>query len=280
MTRIRFFALIAVFGTAAGATFAACSTNNPGMMSYPTSGSSTGTSNGAASGSSGSHTGSASGAATGSAGTGASGSAATGMAGSGQAYCPAVNCTDSTRYVDPHRNPNDGGSACVCAGNGYSTTVCGSCTCQMSTPLLCHYDAGQPPQCVDVTIDSDNCGGCGVACKPKAACNNSKCGAEPTQFVAPAPGCITMRIVIENGIMYWADMGHGTIMSKPTAGGATTTIATGIHIAASQSNVGPKLWPVGPFAAGFMVHNATVYWIGSADTVKPADDAGNWAGGV
>jgi hypothetical protein len=75
-------------------------------------------------------------------------------------------------------------------------------------------------------------------------------------------------------------MGHGTIQSKPLAGGATTTIATGIHIAASQSNVGPALWPVLPFPAGFMVHNGAVYWIASADTVRPADDAGNWTGGV
>jgi hypothetical protein len=262
MTRIRIAAAIAVFGVATAAIVEACTTNNPTTQPYVSSGSSSGSSGTPDGGSSGD--------------TGASGSS--GASSSGRPLNSAT-CPAPTRYID---YTGDSGPMCTCAGQAYSVDG-GACTCQVSTPLLCNYDAGQPPLCVDKTIDPGNCGGCGMKCNPKAGCNASTCGPDPGVFVAAAPGCVSMRTVIENGIMYWADMGHGSIMSKPLAaeaGGAATTIATGLHIAAVQSNTGPLPWPVNPFATSILVHNGTVYWIGAADTVTPVDDAGTWRGGV
>lgn len=212
---------------------------------------------------------------------GASGSAAGASAGvaftgstfGGGSGSNSARCLDPTRYID-----NTG--ACVCAGNAYSFDG-GPCTCQSDTPTLCTHGSA-PPACTDTTTDWDNCGGCGIACKPTAACLGNVCGKEPMQLVAPAPGCVSMRVVYDSGTIYWSDMGHGTISSIPVAGsdaGTVTTIAAGLDIAAVQTPNGPAFWPMGPLATALLVHAGTVYWIG-ASTPEQCQDAGICTGGV
>jgi hypothetical protein len=161
--------------------------------------------------------------------------------------------------------------------------------CEESLPTLCSYDAGQAPQCVDTTIDPANCGGCGVTCKLAAACNAGACGTEPSQLVAPNPGCLSMRVVYDSGKIYWSDMGHGTIssVSAPvTAGGdagVATTIASGLRIAAVQTPQGPLQWPdtSGPaLSTALLVRAGTVYWIGTSTPSSCTGDGGPCSGGV
>jgi hypothetical protein len=259
MARTKFVAAIVVLGGAAAASFAACTSSNPTYVPYSGSGSSSGTASGASSGSSKS----------GAAGTGASTGTASGtMASGGMAASGAENC-GPTRYFDTTAK------ACMCAGNAYmATRDSGTCVCQSDVPTLCTYDAGQMPECVDMTTDNNNCGGCGMACPPTVACNNSVCGKPPTQLVPPAAGCMSMRLVYDSGNIYWADLGHGTIKMIPAAGGTATTLATGQTIAAIQTPGGPLLWPNGPIATDILVHAGTVYWINAATPISCPTDGG------
>lgn len=156
-----------------------------------------------------------------------------------------------------------------------------TCVCQSDVPTLCDYDGGQTPQCVDTTSDTSNCGGCGITCGPTSACVNSVCAKPPSQLVAPAPGCVSIRAVYSGGNIYWSDIGHGTIKSIPAGatGGTPTTLASGLNIASIQTPTGPLLWPNGPDAAALIVHNGTVYWIGS-DGPTTCADAGLCTGGA
>jgi hypothetical protein len=155
-----------------------------------------------------------------------------------------------------------------------------TCICQSDVPTLCDYDAGQMPQCVDTTSDTSNCGGCGVACGPTSACVNSVCSKAPSQLVAAAPGCISIRAAYSGGNVYWSDVGHGTIKSIAVGGaGTATTLASGLTIATIQTPTGPLLWPNGPDASALVVNAGTVYWIGAA-TPTTCSDAGMCTGGA
>jgi WD40-like Beta Propeller Repeat len=155
-----------------------------------------------------------------------------------------------------------------------------TCVCQSDVPTLCDYDAGQMPQCVDTTIDTSNCGGCGIACGATSACLNSVCAKAPSQLVAPAPGCISIRAVYSDGNIYWSDIGHGTIKSIATGGAGTpTTLATGLTIASIQTPTGPLIWPLGPDASALIVNAGTIYWIGAA-TATSCSAPGVCTGGV
>jgi hypothetical protein len=269
MARIRFLAAIVLAGGAAAASFAACTSSNPGYTGFPGSGASTG----ATSGTSG--TGTTSGAGTGTSGGASTGTASTGKAGSGTSGSTAANDCGPSRYF------NEEAGTCMCAGNAYMTKDSGAtCVCQSDVPTLCDYDAGQMPQCVDTTIDNGNCGGCGITCGPTVACNNSKCGSAPSQLVAPAPGCVSTRVVYDSGTIYWEDLGHGTIKSIAAGdGGAVTTIASGLTIAAVQTPGGPLSWPSGPLATPLLVHAGTVYWIAASTPVFCPTDGGLCSGG-
>jgi hypothetical protein len=272
MARIRFVAAIAILGVGTGASFAACTSSNPSYMPYAGSGSSGSGGSGTASGSS----------TTGAGTTGSSASGMTSSSGTGSHSGGTSATCDSTRYFNPEAGA---AGSCVCAGNAYSLDG-GACSCQTDTPTLCHYDAGQAPLCVDPTTDTSNCGGCGLACPPTVACNNSKCGNAPTNLVPSAPGCVSMRVVYDSGNIYWADMGHGTIASIPAGtsdSGAVTTIVaanSNQYIAAIQTPSGPKLWPAGPISTALLVHAGTVYWIGAASPLKCPTDGGTCTGGV
>ncbi len=264
MARMRFVAAIVVLGGAAAASFAACTSNNPSFVSYSGTGAST--------------TGSGSGAATGTSGTAGTGTASTGNAGSGG----ATSGSSAANSCGPSRYFNEEAGACMCAGNAYMTKDSGAtCVCQSDVPTLCDYDAGQMPQCVDTTSDNSNCGGCGITCASTVACNNSKCGKAPSQLVPPAAGCVSTRVVYDSGNIYWEDLGHGTIKSIPAGGdgGAVTTIASGLTIAAVQTPGGPLSWPSGPLATALLVHAGTVYWIGASTPVTCPTDGGLCSGG-
>jgi hypothetical protein len=203
----------------------------------------------------------------------ASGSTLAG-AGSGSA------CPGPTQYIDST-------GECVCAENAVfngdllRSLDGGACTCESEAQTLCAYDAGEPPQCVDETLDPNNCGGCGLPCKIAAACNGSTCGAEPTQLAAPAPGCVSMRVVYDSGSIYWSDMGHGTISSIPARGGPATTIASSQQIAAVQDvgSQGALVWPNGPLATALLVRAGTVFWVGASTPVQ-CEAMGKCSGGV
>ncbi len=218
------------------------------------------------------------------AGSGASGSLAamsgndSGDPGAGS-FETNSTCPGPSRYMDPAL-----GGACVCAPGAFSYDG-GACTCQGYVPKLCTY-TNEPPQCIDPTTDPNNCGECGVTCKPKAACINGVCGNEPTPLVAPAPGCVSIHVVYEAGFLYWADMGHGSINRISTAGGPVTTLASSPHIAAIQELVfsaksySAILFPGSlPVGVAILVRSGTVYWVSSADDASPSD-AGVWYGGV
>jgi hypothetical protein len=204
------------------------------------------------------------GAAAGSA-SGAGAGAGTGAGAGAGASAGDDTCAGPTKYVNA-------AGACVCATNAYERTPggaggldAGPCQCESDLPTICGSDGGAPAACVDTTSDPDNCGGCWAQCKPNAACIAGACGLEPTTLVPAAPGCVSMRVVYDSGNIYWADMGHGTISSIPTGGGAVTAIASGQPIAAVQAPGGPLLWPAhNPFATALLVRAGTIYWVGAS----------------
>jgi hypothetical protein len=110
-----------------------------------------------------------------SSGTAAAG--ASGQSGSSSSTATTSECLGPTRYVD------DAG-VCRCAANAYSLDG-GVCTCPADAPLLCKGGTTQAPDCVDPTTDPNSCGGCGVSCALKAACNGGVCGQEPSTLVRP-----------------------------------------------------------------------------------------------
>jgi hypothetical protein len=152
------------------------------------------------------------------------------------------------------------------------STVCGP------HPELCGDICGAA--CVDLQRDSDNCGTCGTRCKATAACNGGVCGAEPQRLVAPAPGCRSIRLVLESGDITWADLGHGTIKRVSTAGGGPTTLLSGLHLAAIHATGDEPLFVNGEaVATGIIVRGGDVYWIEAPDEVT-LDDNGLPHGGA
>jgi hypothetical protein len=159
---------------------------------------------------------------------------------------------------------------CVVGQSPVTMSLCGD------HPDLCGQVCGGA--CVDLANDADNCGACGVACKPRAACNAGVCGVEPTELVAPAPGCRSIRFVLDDGQITWLDLGHGSINRISTAGGAVTTLAAGALPAAIFTSGSQPLFANNePTAAGIVVHAGTVYWIGASDS--PVVDATGLAHG-
>ena len=176
---------------------------------------------------------------------------------------PSSTSRDAGSPLPADGSSGSSGESGACAENAVRLDG-GGCMCEESLPTLCNYDAA-PPQCVDTTLDSNNCGGCGVTCSPTSACNAGVCGAAPTQLVPPSPGCISMRVVSESGNIYWSDMGHGTIESMSTSGSSVTTIAVNQEIAAVQAGAqGVLSWPQNPLATPLLVHNGTVFWVGAS----------------
>jgi hypothetical protein len=188
-------------------------------------------------------------------------SSATGLCGSNVVPSSTLPDAGSPFAAGGSSGPTGGSGAC--AGNAFRLDG-GGCMCEESLPTLCK-DAAAPPQCVNTTLDSNNCGGCGATCSPTAACNGGVCGAEPTQLVPPSPGCVSMRVVYDSRNIYWSDMGHGSIASVSTSGGSVTTIAAEQEIAAVQDGAqGVLSWPKNPLATPLLVRDGTVFWIGAA----------------
>ncbi|MDB4980898.1 MAG: putative serine/threonine-protein kinase pknH [Myxococcales bacterium] len=175
------------------------------------------------------------------------------------------------------------------SGDGGDATSAPKKTCMLGvSPVTKSSLCGAHPEvcgvacgvlCADLATDSENCGGCGIACKPSAACNAGVCGDEPIRLVAPAPGCSSLRLVHENGSITWTDLGHGTIKRVSATGGVATTLASSvvpavIHLTDDQ----PLLVNDLPVPAAFVVRDGVVYWINAPDLVT-VDAAGFAHGG-
>lgn len=215
--------------------------------------------------------------AAGAAGGGASAAGGAGAVGGGGGARADAAISDATDGRPEDATLPDGGcvvgafkrgGVCVC---GEAPTVCGEA-------------------CVDLTSDPDNCGACRHACAPTAPCNAGACG-PPTTNVAPAaPGCQEINLAVGATTLYWTDRGHGTVMSKPVAGGTATTIASHEanpwRIALSATDV---FW-IDVVSATPMTSDAGVPTVSSTATLRAASLAGgaprdlvtetNLAGGI
>jgi len=137
----------------------------------------------------------------------------------------------------------DGGPAALpdgrCVANAFPRD--GICTCLVGLPNICG-DA-----CTNVTVDDANCGACGHACGPTSTCNAGQCGPAVANVVPASPGCGAIDITVVGSTLYYTDAGHGTVNSVPTAGGATTVIAS------AESTPGL-----------IAVSGSTVFWVDTA----------------
>jgi hypothetical protein len=137
----------------------------------------------------------------------------------------------------------DGGPASLpdgrCVANAFPRD--GICTCEVGLPNIC-ADA-----CTDLTVDDANCGACGHACGPTSTCNAGQCGPAVANVVPASPGCGALDITVVGSTLYYTDAGHGTVNSVPTAGGATTVIAS------AESTPGL-----------IAVSGSTVFWVDTA----------------
>jgi len=131
-------------------------------------------------------------------------------------------------------------------------------------------------QCVDLSVDAVHCGACGVRCPAQAGCNAGSCGAEPDDFVAPLPGCLSLRLAEESGILYWSDLGHGVLGSRALSGGAVTTLASGLQLGVVQgpwSSLQGTYFPLTdpPPSAEIVVDAGTVFFVAASETVQQKD---------
>jgi hypothetical protein len=192
----------------------------------------------------------------------------------------ALACGRLKVQVDDAAGPTDAGvsteaPAGLCLLSAPSIVASNLC---IANPELCGVACGTT--CVNLATDNDNCGACGVVCTPLAACDAGVCGAEPTELVAPAPGCRSMRLALEDGMITWADLGHGTINRVATGGGPVTTLATGVLPAVIYTGGEQPLVMNGePRGAEILVHAGVTYWVEAAD--RPTfDEAGLAHGGA
>ncbi len=77
-------------------------------------------------------------------------------------------------------------------------------------------------QCIDLTSDPLNCGSCGHSCGTMT-CSMGGCDSVVLSTGFDPPG----RLTIDSSNVYWSNL-DGTIKSVPIAGGATTTLASGL----------------------------------------------------
>jgi hypothetical protein len=113
------------------------------------------------------------------------------------------------------------------------------CVCDPRLPDVCPnpcFGAATPPPgcwpgfpliCTDVHTDHENCGVCGQACPPTAACFAGGCTAAAVSLVDPVAGCAGFVVAAGGGSVYWTDAAHGTVMRVPAAGGTPVTLASG-----------------------------------------------------
>jgi len=196
--------------------------------------------------------------------------------------CGLAACGDDAGS-SAQKADGDGGGAAGIGADAAPVTGCLVGRAPLTTssacgahPELCGEVCGTA--CVDLATDPANCGVCGTTCQTRAACNGGVCGAEPTLLVAPAPGCRSLRLVLDDGFITWSDLGHGTINRISTGGGAVTTLATGVLPAAIFTSGSQPLFTNGePVGAAILVHAGTVYWIEADDS--PALDATGLARG-
>jgi len=160
-----------------------------------------------------SQAGGGSGGATATAGSGGGGMAGGGTAGTGG----AVGGTAGT-----------GGSACAmdCAASGQVCEMASAtCICPPFNPDHCPAAA----LCTDFVEDHDHCGNCETACAATSACNTGMCTPEPTDVHdTGTTDCERLNLVLSGTDIYFVNVGAGSVSSVPVAGGAATSLATGL----------------------------------------------------
>jgi hypothetical protein len=142
---------------------------------------------------------------------------------------------------DGPRYPNDAGH---CPMQGAFPRDAGVCVCQPEVPDVC------ADVCTNTQTDTDNCGGCAKKCPATSVCNGGQCSPSPIIVIlAPqtaadgtAPNCGPLRLVAAGTTLYWTDTLAGTVNSFPTAGGATTVIASDQLAPTVLQVVGPNIF--------------------------------------
>jgi hypothetical protein len=94
-----------------------------------------------------------------------------------------------------------------CKTNASRNTPDSACTCFLDLPDACEAS------CVDLATDDDNCGACGHACAPQAACVDGACGPSPQLAVGKPAVCGEFRLAAAGGALYWTDTANGTVRS-------------------------------------------------------------------
>jgi hypothetical protein len=79
-----------------------------------------------------------------------------------------------------------------------------------------------------VARDSDpaNCGSCGTACEPQAACVAGKCGPAPHEL-AKAAACGDVRLALVGSQLFWTERKSGRVRALSLQGGADVEVASG-----------------------------------------------------
>jgi hypothetical protein len=112
----------------------------------------------------------------------------------------------------------------------------GACECVAPSPTLCPKVG-----CTSLADDSANCGACGQACAPTAACLRGRCGPEVRTIVAAATLCVPRELAVVGGTLYWTDGTHETVSSARVDGSEASVAAAGesapSHLVASGDSV-------------------------------------------
>ena len=174
----------------------------------------------------------------------------------GSLGCGGVSTSSATQKEGaPDGGPVDAGGGSATLPNGRCVWGAfprdGACMCALDIPTVCDM------ACTDLTVDDQNCGVCGHTCPATSTCNAGTCGPSVTNVVPAAPGCVAINLAISGGTLYWADQGHGTVKSRPLAGGPDTTI--------SSSEASPGL---------IAVSGSSLYWVDIVSAEPVTDPAG------
>jgi len=135
------------------------------------------------------------------------------------------------------------GGADAAGGGGTEPAACAA-----PTPDRCPVPSGGMLEgCVSMQDDPSNCGSCGAACEPQAACVAGKCG-EPPQELTKSTKCGAVRIAVLGAQLFWTEPHAGRVRTMSVKGAGVSDIAT------AEANPGR-----------IAVDESGVYWVDSGD---------------